>query len=131
MIFLYFLLFFFSSRRRHTRWPRDWSSDVCSSDLNHSFSKLVIENTNHFKYLKASGRNIDYTNKMIEKLHELIDNKIKVGVLSAKLSSLREPMMIVIICGVIALQVTVFKSTLSSVLIILVLFYRAMGYIIN
>src|SRR5439155_4293155 len=23
---------FFSSRRRHTRWPRDWSSDVCSSD---------------------------------------------------------------------------------------------------
>src|SRR5439155_19212378 len=27
--------FFFSSRRRHTRWPRDWSSDVCSSDLVH------------------------------------------------------------------------------------------------
>src|SRR5690625_3853102 len=25
--------FFFSYRRRHTRWPRDWSSDVCSSDL--------------------------------------------------------------------------------------------------
>src|SRR5690625_3115488 len=25
--------FVFSSRRRHTRWPRDWSSDVCSSDL--------------------------------------------------------------------------------------------------
>src|SRR5690625_3556832 len=25
--------FFFSGRRRHTRWPRDWSSDVCSSDL--------------------------------------------------------------------------------------------------
>src|SRR6266508_2767694 len=29
----YLLFFFFSSRRRHTRWPRDWSSDVCSSDL--------------------------------------------------------------------------------------------------
>src|SRR5207253_4678116 len=27
------VIFFFSSRRRHTRWPRDWSSDVCSSDL--------------------------------------------------------------------------------------------------
>src|SRR5690606_40400825 len=26
-------LFFSSSRRRHTRFPRDWSSDVCSSDL--------------------------------------------------------------------------------------------------
>src|SRR5439155_11463998 len=30
---LLFRWFFFSSRRRHTRWPRDWSSDVCSSDL--------------------------------------------------------------------------------------------------
>src|SRR2546422_1656128 len=27
------VLFFFSSRRRHTRCSRDWSSDVCSSDL--------------------------------------------------------------------------------------------------
>src|SRR5207249_9554012 len=28
-----FIFFFFSSRRRHTRSKRDWSSDVCSSDL--------------------------------------------------------------------------------------------------
>src|SRR5690606_3025839 len=28
-----FFFFFFSSRRRHTRFSRDWSSDVCSSDL--------------------------------------------------------------------------------------------------
>src|SRR2546429_3665624 len=27
------VVFFFSSRRRHTRCSRDWSSDVCSSDL--------------------------------------------------------------------------------------------------
>src|SRR3712207_2417072 len=27
------MIFFFSSRRRHTRYWRDWSSDVCSSDL--------------------------------------------------------------------------------------------------
>src|SRR5215217_8344026 len=30
---LFVVLFFFSSRRRHTRYWRDWSSDVCSSDL--------------------------------------------------------------------------------------------------
>src|SRR5438876_11173198 len=30
---LKFGVFFFSSRRRHTRWTGDWSSDVCSSDL--------------------------------------------------------------------------------------------------
>src|SRR5215475_14633459 len=31
MLLVFF--FFFSSRRRHTRFSRDWSSDVCSSDL--------------------------------------------------------------------------------------------------
>src|SRR2546426_6539623 len=30
---LFFFFFFFSSRRRHTRLQGDWSSDVCSSDL--------------------------------------------------------------------------------------------------
>src|SRR5207249_8001715 len=30
---LFAIFFFFSSRRRHTRSKRDWSSDVCSSDL--------------------------------------------------------------------------------------------------
>src|SRR5690606_41163316 len=28
-----YIIFFFSSRRRHTSFSRDWSSDVCSSDL--------------------------------------------------------------------------------------------------
>src|SRR2546430_3616210 len=32
------LVFFFSSRRRHTRFDCDWSSDVCSSDL-----KMLVE----------------------------------------------------------------------------------------
>src|SRR5256884_2806218 len=32
-----YYFFFFSSRRRHTRCSRDWSSDVCSSDLETSF----------------------------------------------------------------------------------------------
>src|SRR5690348_17699299 len=32
------VFFFFSSRRRHTRWTGDWSSDVCSSDLGGGFT---------------------------------------------------------------------------------------------
>src|SRR6266511_3659320 len=34
--------FFFSSRRRHTRFSRDWSSDVCSSDLRAAFDALEV-----------------------------------------------------------------------------------------
>src|SRR5690606_40299578 len=37
-------LSFFSSRGRHTRFSRDWSSDVCSSDLNH-FSGIGERNS--------------------------------------------------------------------------------------
>src|SRR5207245_2900411 len=39
-ILLLFCFFFFSSRRRHTRCYRDWSSDVCSSDL--SVNRVLI-----------------------------------------------------------------------------------------
>src|SRR5439155_25680944 len=35
--------FFFSSRSRHTSWPRDWSSDVCSSDLSDLIVTAVLE----------------------------------------------------------------------------------------
>src|SRR4249920_4145679 len=44
------LLFFFSSRRRHTRCGRDWSSDVCSSDLEPDFSLVK------FKELVGGGQ---------------------------------------------------------------------------
>src|SRR2546422_3662726 len=40
--FFLFFFFFFSSRRRHTRCSRDWSSDVCSSDLVPASSTLVL-----------------------------------------------------------------------------------------
>src|SRR5699024_11794873 len=36
-----FVFFFFSSRRRHTRSKRDWSSDVCSSDLSQRHSHIT------------------------------------------------------------------------------------------
>src|SRR5438309_9022165 len=37
--------FFFSSRRRHTRWNCDWSSDVCSSDLQ---MRVRIDESRHY-----------------------------------------------------------------------------------
>src|SRR2546429_4359955 len=37
------LFFFFSSRRRHTRCSRDWSSDVCSSDLEACARRVPLE----------------------------------------------------------------------------------------
>src|SRR5690606_39429361 len=39
------VFFFFSSRRRHTRFSRDWSSDVCSSDLFHVWRATHVART--------------------------------------------------------------------------------------
>src|SRR2546430_11615742 len=41
--FLLMCFFFFSSRRRHTRFDCDWSSDVCSSDLGSVTPEAVLE----------------------------------------------------------------------------------------
>src|SRR5699024_11458763 len=53
--------FFFSSRRRHTRSKRDWSSDVCSSDL--LYLEVVAgksENASHLCHLKRSDLHMSY-----------------------------------------------------------------------
>src|SRR5262249_57824580 len=39
---LIYVVFFFSSRRRHTRLVSDWSSDVCSSDLSHHHRRVGV-----------------------------------------------------------------------------------------
>src|SRR5699024_7211226 len=45
--------FFFSSRRRHTRSKRDWSSDVCSSDLSVACQPIEAP-----EYLRTHGKNL-------------------------------------------------------------------------
>ena len=77
------IFFFFSSRRRHTRYWRDWSSDVCSSDLSrlspllvfktfwrsvHCFTDyLLLENTHDKETLKnrlvVTHKAINHVNK--------------------------------------------------------------------
>src|SRR5690606_39791986 len=54
--------FFFSSRRRHTRFSRDWSSDVCSSDLiSHPALKLQLgRNRKCFNQIRAKITGADF-----------------------------------------------------------------------
>src|SRR5688572_33073822 len=50
------LCFFFSSRRRHTRFDCDWSSDVCSSDLCSAGTKSVANLLNSGTFVKRNGK---------------------------------------------------------------------------
>src|SRR5690606_39595934 len=52
----YFFFFFFSSRRRHTRFSRDWSSDVCSSDLEPQLRALAGANPRRGDCRLTDGR---------------------------------------------------------------------------
>src|SRR5690554_5080625 len=54
---LWLARFFFSSRRRHTRCGRDWSSDVCSSDLCCKVDGEIV--------LSGSGFTVDYTTELV------------------------------------------------------------------
>src|SRR5207249_6495804 len=47
--------FFFSSRRRHTRSKRDWSSDVCSSDLDYAAALSIAQQSKR----AAAGEHVD------------------------------------------------------------------------
>src|SRR6266487_5510709 len=66
--------FFFSSRRRHTRWTGDWSSDVCSSDL----TKDPVKNLG--RWLVEQGRlengDIERIRKEIRKELEEIEQEV-------------------------------------------------------
>lgn len=98
---------------------------------NHRYGGLVVEVINHYKYIKATGRISLFFGRLQSELDQLIQNNILVAKLSAKLSALREPMTVLVICAVIFLHLTVFKSTLSGVIIILLFFYRVMNKIID
>src|SRR5882757_3785080 len=73
--------FFFSSRRRHTRYWRDWSSDVCSSDLLESIGTL------------AGGIAHDLNNTLtpilmsIDMLREFVTDQSALGLLATLQSS--------------------------------------------
>ena len=70
LFYLLFYFFFFSSRRRHTRSKRDWSSDVCSSDLikrKESIKKFI-------DILETIPRNKENEEFLNKKLKDLKDN---------------------------------------------------------
>src|SRR3712207_8372304 len=50
------VFFFFSSRRRHTRYWRDWSSDVCSSDLAAKLQQPAEYFTTNRDFLRGVAR---------------------------------------------------------------------------
>src|SRR5437016_13193751 len=65
-LLFFFFFFFFSSRRRHTRLVSDWSSDVCSSDLNLiNPDALGAEETRHLRYNRTATAVTDQMDRQL------------------------------------------------------------------
>lgn len=91
------------------------------------FQNLLFQALSNYKYLKATGEIKNYKHKLTEQVGFIERNNSRVGILSVILSASREPLSIIVVCFAIMLQILVFHSTLASVLISLLFFYRALN----
>ncbi|HEY0740154.1 MAG TPA: ABC transporter ATP-binding protein [Chryseosolibacter sp.] len=95
----------------------------------HGFQGLLFEFVLNLKYLKATGLNFRYADKLDEKIEQLESNNKLIGKLTAIVTAAREPMVVIIISGLIYLQVEVLGAPLAPILISLLFFYRALTYL--
>src|SRR5690606_39293131 len=67
---------FFSSRRRHTRFSRDWSSDVCSSDLGLRLLSMLPDEVSKLEIKTDSKYN---EKQIVDQINTIFDNQVKVS----------------------------------------------------
>ncbi len=94
------------------------------------FNSYLIQAVNNFKYLKATNYFEQFSHKLkttVDKIEKL--NK-SAGKYNAITMSMREPLIIIIVVAVIHVQLRFFGSDLSSILLSLLLFYRALTYLL-
>src|SRR3712207_8522149 len=82
-------MFFFSSRRRHTRYWRDWSSDVCSSDLGAFFEVYLHECLRRMGYSVTCHPELEGTSRRPDFLAKKGGRSIFVEARSASASDVR------------------------------------------
>lgn len=103
-----------------------------SNDLtkkNNSFQGFVIQYMSNYKYLKATGSMGKYGKMLISDVKRIEKNGKKIGKLSGIVTAIREPILIIIISVVIIVQLTFLEGNLSTILVSLLFFYRALGYL--
>ncbi|UYW00519.1 ABC transporter ATP-binding protein/permease [Flavobacterium agricola] len=115
--------------KRINKLTKEKSKDI--SSINNRFANALIQYVNNFKYLKATGKIQDYKERVKNAIADMHQVNIAMGVLNAKVSSFREPLLIGIVVCVILLQIRLFSASISDILISLLFFYRALTSIVT
>jgi ABC-type multidrug transport system fused ATPase/permease subunit len=106
------------------------TSSVDISIKGNEFNGLLIQAVHYFKYLKSTnyfGRFSVHLRKVIEETEYLSK---KMGFNSAITTSVKEPMIIIIVAGVIYLQVNVMHASITPIMVTLLFLYRALNYLV-
>ncbi|MCM4157119.1 ABC transporter ATP-binding protein [Gramella sp. AN32] len=96
---------------------------------NHIFHGLLIQHVAFFKYLKATGLNLKYSKKLIKSITKIENIQRRIGFISSILLGAREPLTILVVVGTIILQIKYFGANIGSIILSLLLLYRALTYL--
>lgn len=97
----------------------------------HEYQGLIIQFISNFKYLKATGLIPVIYNKLGDQISRIEVNNRKIGMLSAILSAIREPIMIIIVSIAIFIQLSLIGGKLSDLMISLLFFFRALSSLVS
>ncbi|SDE43476.1 ABC transporter ATP-binding protein [Riemerella columbipharyngis] len=101
------------------------------SKKGHDFNGLLIQALHNFKYLKATNYLPSFSKKLETNIYEQKDLNFKISKVGGIAESLREPMIITIIAVVIMIQLAFFNNSFSSIIVSLLLFYRALAHLVT
>ena len=99
------------------------------SKKGNNFNSFLVQAIYQFKYLKATNYFTKYTKKLKLVIDETEALNKKIGYYNSITMSVKEPIIIVIVTVVIQLQLNVLGASLSSILLSLLLFYRALSFL--
>ena len=95
---------------------------------NNLFQNLLLQKVHLFKYLKATGLNSMYGEKLKKNIYEIEGVQRKIGLIDALIAALREPLAILIVFVAILLNMYFFGVAMANILFSLILLYRAITY---
>lgn len=100
-------------------------------NLGNDFNDILIQSIHNFKYLKATNYFKSYDNRLRDNMTLSDEYDFKSTKLGAIMGNAREPLIIAIIALVVFIQAKFSEGNISSIIVSLLLFYRALGYITN
>lgn len=100
------------------------------SKKGNDFNAFLVQATLYFKYLKSTSSFGRYVHKLKYVINEAENLNRRIGNLNAITTSVKEPMIIVVVTMVIMLQLTWMGASLGAIILSLLLFYRALSFLV-